>query len=179
MKQYKFKIDQKALSDFYMKEQPSEESLKAIKMVVTAVTIKHFNKFFDNLEDYYSLCLCKLMETKSRYDPSYSAYNFVYSQCRNEIGNYIRKNREVYVPDILPISNASEQEQYSVELPQEIKRFYKHLTGQEDFIIQSITKKEAMHLAIYILQHVKTRKYSIPLYIKPDDIKILYKLLVR
>lgn len=179
MKQYKFKINQKALSDFYLKDEVSQASLEAIKMVITAVTIKHFNKFYDNIEDYYSLCLCKLVETKGRYDPSYSAYNFVYSQCRNEIGNYIRKNREVYVPDILPISNASVSENYSVELPQEIKRFYKHLTGQEEFIMQDVSRKEAMHLAIYILQHTKVRKYSIPSYITENDVKILYKLLIR
>lgn len=179
MKQYKFKIDQKALSRFYLSEEITGEMLEAIRLVVNAVTIKHFNKYYDQVEEFYSQCLCKLIETKQRYDPSFSAYNFMYSQCRNEIGNYIRKHREVFVPDILPMSNASEQAQYSAELPQELKRFYKHLTGQEDYVVQDITKKEAMHLSIYIMQHSKARKLSLPNFIHSEDINILYKLLVR
>lgn len=176
--EYKFKINQKDLTSFFLDPNPSIEAFKAVEMVVTIVVIKHFSAYSDMIHDFTTLCQAKLFETRERYDPSFSAYNYSYTKVRNEIGNYIRKQREVIVEDILPLTNASTEDQY-LSIPPEISKFIKYLTGEKSTKLLEIKQKEAVDLSLFILKHSSVRKVKLPSYVTPDTLYLLYKLLCK
>lgn len=180
MDNYRYKIDKKALTEFFTSETPSKESLKAAHMVITAVIIKHFSKYISLDEDLHSLCIVALLEIRSRYDLSYSAYNYAYTKCRNEIGNYLAKRRELIVEDILPVSNASVTPEVA-SLPGEINKFKQYLTGEKSFTILDLTEREAINIVVFCEVHNPSRKVTPPDYIlnSPNAIPILYRLLLK
>lgn len=180
MDNYKYKIDKIALQDFLVSDSPSQESLRAFKLTFNAVLIKHYQKYMYLYEDLYSQCLVAVLERRERFDPKYSSYNYIYTICRNEICNYINKLKEVYVSDILPLSNASVNIDIG-ELPSEINKFKSYLTGEVQYTILELTEKEACCLAVFCEMHKKTRSVKVPEFISncPDAISILYKLLVK
>jgi hypothetical protein len=175
---YKYKIDKTLLDEFLLSEHPSQQAIKQFRKVVLIVVIKHYPQYIQCLEDYNSLCSVEVLSTRSRFDPSFSSYNYLYSKCRNIIGNYIRRKREVVVEEILPLSNASVSDNDVQELPAEIGKYFKPLTGQEEFSIREIPKKDAINLALFILQHSSLRKLKVPSFINAQDINLLYKLLL-
>lgn len=180
MADYKYKIDKEALKRFFLDDVPSKESLKSVKMLITAVIIKHYIKYISIEEDLRSLCIMKLLESKSVYDLSYSAYNFAYTKCRNEIGNYINKQKEVIVEDILPIYNASIDPDV-VSLPSEVNKFKKLLTGEEQFKVIELSPKDAINLILFCDLHSSSRKLEPPEFLKnnPRALYLLYKLLLK
>lgn len=178
---YKYKIDKEALTKFFTDEVPSKKSLRAVKLVIMTVLVKHYSKFVNLREELISQCLVKLLEIKPRYDLSYSSYNYAYTACRNEIGNFLKRHREVVVEDILPLSNASVDEPSVVSLPPEINKFKKYLTGEQKYETLDITAKEAINLAVFVEQNQPTRKLTPPDFIikGKHSIDILYKILVK
>lgn len=177
---YKYKIDQVALTSFFTDEVPTAAALKAARMVITAVIIKHYAKYVTIEEDLRSLCIVKLLEMRNRYDLSFSAYNYAYTACRNEIGNYLNKRRELIVEDILPISNASVDPSV-VSLPGEINKFKGYLTGEKEFDLLELTPKEAVNLIVFCEINAPTRKITPPDFIANNRhaVQILYKLLMK
>jgi len=177
---YKYRIDKEAVKRFFIDEKPSKESIKAIHLVIKTVIIKHYIKYICREEDLISLCMVKLLEIKPRYDLSFPAYNYAYTACRNEIGNYLNKQRELIVEDILPIQNAS-VDPVVASLPPEINKFKKYLTGEKEFDVIELTPKEAINLALFCEAHRPSRKVEPPEYLKRHAraLSILYRLILK
>ena len=180
MSNYKYTIDQKALTSFFVDKEPTKAAIKAAKMVITAVIIKHFAKFLSREEDLTSLCMVKLLTIRSQYDLSYSAYNFAYTACRNEIGNYLNKQKEIVVEDILPMSNASVDPTIA-SLPCEINKFKPFLTGEKGFTVIELTEREAVNIVLFCEKYHPSRKIEPPEFIAKDPraVQILYRLLLK
>ena len=180
MANYKYNIDQEALTSFFVDEVPSKAAIKAAKMVITAVIIKHFSKYLSREEDLISLCLVKLLEVRQRYDLSYSAYNYAYTACRNEIGNYLNKQRELIVEDILPMSNASIDPTIA-SLPGEINKFKQYLTGEKPFTVIELSERDAINLVAFCEVHHPSRKIEPPEFLakSPKALSILYRLILK
>lgn len=180
MADYKYKIDKAALVKFFTMDNPPKESYKAIHLVIMTVLIKHFAKYINIKEELEAECNLKLSEIRKQYDPSFSAYNYAYTACRNQIGNYLNKQREVIVEDILPLSNASVTPAI-VSLPAEINKFKKVLTGEQKFTIIDLTPKDAINLACFVEINQHTRDVTPPEFItsNPKAAKILYKILSK
>lgn len=180
MSDYKYLIDKKAVTDFFFQEVPTKQSLKAIHMVITAVILKHFAKYVNISEDLHSLCMVALLERKERYDPSYPAYNYAFTICRNEINNYLNKQREVVVEDILPIYNASVDPEVA-QLPQEVNKFKLYLTGEKQFEVIEMSKKDAINLILFCETINPSRRIEPPEFIKNNEksIYLLYRVLTK
>lgn len=180
MANYEYTINQEALKSFFIDEEPSKEAVKAAKMVIAVVIIKHYAKYLSREEDLTSLCLLKLLECRKNYDLAFSAYNYAYTACRNEIGNYLNKQREVIVEDILPLLNASVDPTVA-SLPPEINKFRRYLTGEKEFDVLEITPKDAINLALFCEVHHPSRKVKPPEYLQrnPRALSILYRLILK
>lgn len=175
----KVKIDKKALNDMMMSStEPTTLQLREFKKVVTVVVIKHYSSYLSHFDELFQFAAAAVFERRQRFDASFQAYSFIYTVCRNEIGNKIKKySREVVVEDILPMSNASCEMEESIELPKEVSKFKHYLIGELDFETLELTKLECINLSAFIMMHQ-------PLRCKPpeffgDDKKIvsvLYKL---
>jgi len=175
----KVKIDKQALNDMMMSQgEPTAYQLREFKKVVTVVVIKHYSKYLSQFEELFQFAAAAVFERRQRFDASFQAYGFIYTVCRNEIGNKIKKyTREVVVEDILPMENASCEMEMSIELPKEVSKFKKHLTGELKFEFVEMTRVECVNVAAFLMLHQ-------PLRCKPpeyfDDTKkivsVLYKL---
>ena len=177
---YKVKVDQQLLTDLLLNEHdPTEAEIRELRKVVTIVMVKHFSKYLHDVEELASFAILAVLERRSRYDHSYSAYNYIYTVCRNEITNKVsRLGRETLVEDILPISNASVQSDVRVELPSEIKKFRTHLTGEKKFDKVELTLLEAVNLASFINLHEPPKRHSVPEFLLENkhSTVILYKI---
>ena len=156
---YKIKVDKQALNEMMVStEQPTEHQLKEFKKVVTIVVIKHFNKYMLQFEEFYQYAAAAVFERREKFDPTYQAYGYIYTVCRNEIGNKIKKHtREVIVEDILPLSNVSCDIDYTVTLPKEISKFKSYLTGEQEFESIEISKIECINLSVFLMMHQPLR----------------------
>lgn len=184
MSDHKVKIDQKALTDFYLQyPKVTDLQYKAVVQVITVVLIKHFSKYIMSKEDLTQQALeaiCK-RAAQQKYDPSFSAYNYTYTTARNELTNYIRKNgREVFVEDYTGMSPSTTQ-QMSVVVPTYVHKFMDHLTGNIEFESIEITPKEMVNLRFYFLCNQNTRSLQVPDYIKsnPRALEFLYRILTE
>lgn len=181
---YKYVIDKNILTDLLLNDSEiTEQQLKELNKVITVVLVKHFSNVLyqkDFVNDLRQTAILDVLQRRHNYDPSYPSYNFIYTICRNQIGNFINKyNKTLYVDEILPISNASVSSEVSADLPSDIEKFRKFLTGERSFTTIELTPKDAINLTIFILQHTKQRSYQVPDFISqsPESITILYRLL--
>lgn len=183
MAEYKYKIDKDLLTNFLLLSgDPTKEQLKELDKVITVVMIKHYNRYFYDKEELYQYARLAVLDRRKNYDPSFSSYTYIYTICRNEIGNRIRKlTKETFVEDILPIYNASVPGSDVVELPVEIRKFRKHLTGELEFSVVDITRREAINLCSFIWLNSKPIRSKVPSFLESskDSVKILYKLLLE
>lgn len=183
-KDYKYIIDKKVLTEFLLTESTiTAQQLKELNKVITVVLVKHFSNYLsqkDFVNDLRQTAIIDVLERRHNYDPSYPAYNFIYTICRNQIGNFInRYNKTLYVDEILPISNASVSSEVSAYLPFDIERFHKYLTGEKSFTVIDLTPKDAVNLAVFIMSHIKVRPFQVPDFIiqSPKSTEVLYRLL--
>lgn len=178
---YKYKVDKSLLDQFFLSypQEPTIAQLEEVKKVLNVVMIKHFSSYISNMDDLRSYALLAVLERRSQYDPSYSSYNYIYSIFRNEVGNKINKlTKENFVEDILKFKEAL-YESNEAELPKEISRYKKYLTGEEEFSLLRIPKKDALNLIVFMKIYESSRETKVPEFIEPNNksIQVLYKLL--
>lgn len=180
MTDYKIKINKQLVTDFLINEVTTKQQLREVHKIITAVIIKYYSKYQSLSEELHSACMASLLEKRCRYDLAFSGYNYIFTICRNEIGNYINKQREVIVEDILPYSNASVNDEV-VSLPAEINKFKKYLTGDQSFSVLELSSKEAINLILFCESYSHTRFIEPPEFIKINSkaLNILYKLAIK
>lgn len=178
--QYKIPIDKEMLTKLFLvdNDKITSEMLEELNKVINVVFIKHFSKYAHN-EDLRQSAILSVLEHKPKYDPSYPAYNYVYSICRNEIGNKIKKyGKETFVEDLIPF-----QKVYSggeSELPPEIAKYYPYLAGIMPFCMVKIPKTDVLNLILFVNLHDKKVKPSrVPDFVEDDSksLGLLYRLL--
>lgn len=178
-KPYKVKIDQEKLTDFFTTQNVTEAHLKEIRKVFNVVLIKHFSNYMSDADNLYQYAILAILERRDRFDISYSAYNYIYSCFRNEVGNKINKlSKESLVEDILTFKDSLEDSDMA-ELPEEIRKYKDALMGLEDFTFKRIPKGDILHLIIYLRLYEPKRNVKIPPYIEghKNSVQVLYKLL--
>ncbi len=180
--EYKFKIDKEILKDFFTSEgDPTPEHLKEIKKVFNVVMIKHHSSQLKMSDELVGYAILALLERRKQYDPSYSAYNYIYSIFRNEVGNKLHKlqnPKEFYMEDLLSFKERM-VDTGKDELPQEVQRYTEYLTGQKNYTFIRIPKKDVLDLLIFLRSFESKREVKVPEFILKSKgiIKVLYKLL--
>lgn len=179
--QYKIKIDKDILTNFLLDTgKPNKAQYDEVVKVFTVVLIKHFSKYLSQKDDLFSYAWIGVLSKRKNYDQSFSSYNYIYTISRNEIGNATKRyGREDATDEILPISNGSITPAAPIdfELPLELKKFKKYLTGEVDFTTLDLTPVEAFHLITFTLANVPFRTKKIPEFIseKGNALDIVYK----
>lgn len=179
--QYKYKIDKELLKQFFLTEgDPTKEQLREIKKVLNVVMVKHFQKYMNMADDLIQYALLAVLERRSKYDPAFSAYNYIYSIFRNEIGNNIVKlTRESSVEDMI-IYKENIVESYTDEpLPPEVIRYKEYLTGEKPFTYLKVPKRDVLNLILFLKVHESHRQINVPGFVKDSKnvIDIMYKML--
>lgn len=179
---YKVKIDKSILRELLTIGIPEikDKHLKELKKVISVVFIKHFNKYYYEHEELERFAILAVLERVVRYDPSLDAYGYIYTICRNEIGNKVLKlTKETFVDSYEPFNR--EYSEIVSELPTEIRRFKTYLTGEKPFETLELTPECAINLSLYFNSNQKSRQLKVPSFIleSPDIIQCMYKLLLK
>lgn len=177
---HKVKIDQAKLKDFFMNDNVDESHLKEIRKVFNVVMIKHYSKYVRWTDDLYHYAILAIYERKKRYDPSFSAYNYIYTTFRNELGNKIRTlTREYLVEDLLSFEESVSTSGEMAELPASITRYKDHLLGMKQFTFERLPKSAALELILFTRLNTKHRVREVPQYITDakNPVEVLYTLL--
>lgn len=184
--QYKFVIDKDKLRDYFMQDEvtPTKEQLKAIDMMVTSLLIKHYSGYTHLQEDLYQECVLAIMDHHDKYDPSYSAYSYMWAIIRNCCHNYIWKySKETLVDEVLPLSNAATFQDGSglVHLPSDIARFKKYLSGEQKFDQLDLTQRDAANLLAFFATYTQRKRVKVPDFIQdnPNATELLYNILIK
>lgn len=157
---YKYKIDQDLLTKFLLGDD-SQDSLKELEKVVFVVLVKHYPNYVQD-SDLKQQAVLAVLSRRDSYDPSFSAYNYIYTICRNEISNKVRRShRELPADNILTLAEGLTTFE-SAELPTEIEKFRRYLTSEKSFTVLELTEKDAINLYIFINSIKKPRLKKVP-----------------
>lgn len=178
--QYKIRVDQELLTQFLLSDtEPTQEQIEEVNKVFRIIIIKYYSEYAEYADDLVQYAYLAVLERRSRYDPSFSAYNYIYTIFRNEVGNRIKKmTKETLVEDITTLKHRSSEE-YRAELPPEVERYKEYLTGEKEFNIIRIPQKDVLNIILFLRLHESRRDTQIPDFIKENSnsTKVLYKLL--
>lgn len=180
-KEYKIPINKDMLTQLFFvdNDKITSEMLEELNKVINVVFIKHFSNYSNN-EDLRQQALLAVFEHKPKYDPSFSAYNYIYSICRNEIGNKIKKyGKETFVDDLLPYQRGF-SDISGDSLPPEVKRYFSYLAGMLPFRMVKVLKADVLPLILFLNLHDKqARPAKVPEFIEenPKSLGLMYRML--
>lgn len=155
---YRIKLDKVALLRFFI-EEPCEESIQAVYDVVKIVVHKHFSSYYHLRSEFMSMCLCKCYEVRSDYEEGRNVYSWVYTLCRNEIGNYLVKRSPEYYEDLLVGCGDIEFGSSSdlVDIPLELSNILGYISGDKRFEEVIISNRCAIDLLLFSSRFIKFR----------------------
>lgn len=134
---YEYPIDKDALRSFFLHPladmTPTEE--RAIHMVISVVLNRHFGSYHYMFEDLRDIAFESVLMHHPKFDPSSNAhrtYGYVYTMCRNEVGNYLSRATRAMGVETLP-ENGKISDEYEYVFPQELAPLYPYLSGERPF----------------------------------------------
>lgn len=180
-KQYKYTIDKSKLQLFFdlsIDINSRSDILKEVEKVIVVVIVKHFSSGYEDLsEDFKSIAWHAAFSRRhsGRFNHDMSAYNYLYTLFRNEIGNAIHKYTREQVSDIGSLLKDAICPETKAEFPPEIEPFLE-LFSTGDFTIQRISQKDALTCILFLSKYDKTRA-KIPSFLDKSYIPIMFNLL--
>lgn len=184
-KVYSIKVDKELLFEFLMCEddEVNDTHLAEVKKVMIIVMYKYYSGKVHLKEDLMSEALSIVMSRRKGFDPDKDAYNYLFTQIRNEIGNNIyRWAKETHAEDNL---SAKEEGGYDLELlentdvPPGVIRYQRYLTGEEDFTVKRISRTDVVDIICWLKLHERKTVRQAPTYIpcEQKSINVLYNVL--
>lgn len=149
-KDYYIKVDEKLLTSFFLKpyQEATKEEIRELNKMIMVVINKHYLKYRRHERELRALCMLAILDRHPRFNPKFRAFNYLYTLCRNEIGNKIAKySREEFSDDM-----AGEYDR-AVELPESfdgIQPVLPYLTGEKGFTQVVIPKGCLFDLLTFI-----------------------------
>lgn len=179
--EYKIKVDKEVLRQFFVAEQFTDHHKAEVEKVLNIVLIKHYSKHFNLFDDLRQFAWTAILERRHRkdYDPTRCPYNYIYTTFRNEVGNNIIKLlKESSVEDIINLKESVHNAAVD-ELPSEIVKYTKHLTGEESYTYLRIPKKDVLPLVLFVRLFEKKREVKVPSFLSDykNSTQVLFKLL--
>lgn len=181
-KKYKITINKDVLLDFFLSAEHTPAHFEEVGKVINVVLIKHFSKHYKIFEDLHQYAWLAILERKRKQEfhgSKGSAYNYIYTTFRNEVGNNIIKmTKDTPMEDIMAfkegVYDATED-----DLPEEVKRYTKYLTGEIPYTFIRIPKKDVLPLLVFVRMAERKREVKVPEFImnSKKSKQVLFKLL--
>lgn len=184
MNQYKVNVDKDLLKEVFTLQNSKLTSahFKEVDKIINIIFIKYHNQHYFMKEELTSLVYAALLKKKESFNPEMGAYNFVYTICRNEIGNFLIKySREQSVSDFGSVRESYVSSDSFVEFPPEMARYSKILTGEESVVLR-VPKKDIIPIVIYARLRRPNKSVVLPRFLLDNNseelLNILYKMLI-
>ena len=189
---YKIKFDLTLIEKFFTEDSKSvtEAQLAEVMKVVKTVLVKYYSKYYYWFDDLREAAVSAICERRSKFDATKgTVYNYCFTVFRNEIHNRISvMEHEKAIPEIKDsmLPNRCSMPVDALELPFEIERWKLYLTGEKEFLMERIPKKDVIPLIFFLKKFESKRDVQVPSLIMSDtssdselriSIKVLYKML--
>lgn len=185
MGEYKVIVNKDLLYEFLMcdESEMGSEHLEEVYKVIDIVIHKYYMSYISYQNDLRCSTFTTILERRDSFNPDKDAYNYIFTQARNEVGNNIyRWNRENKVEDIISWNEPGEEDADSLstsDLPPAIIKYYHYLIGEVDFSVKRISRKDATDILVWLKIKEGKSVSSVPEFIVPTEknVGILYKLI--
>lgn len=180
-REYGMVINKTLLYEFLLceEEELGELLFEEVRKVIDVIFRKYFSAYSGQAEDLKKSAFTTVLERRKGYNPDMDAYNYIFTQVRNEIGNNIyRWNRETHIEDNLNVKEEEDNSYETLNLPSSVIKYQHYLTGEENFTIKRIAKKDVLDIVLW-LRINGYKKYPAPEWLIADKktLGVMYKLL--
>lgn len=180
---YKIKINKNLLYEFLLCDEDEMGNLHIdeVHKVISIVINKHFSAYVSLKTDLIAQTFSVILDRRAGFDPDRDAYNYIYTQARNEIGNNIyRWSKEYKTEDTLNYKEPGcDIDVETLDLPSAIVKYAHYLSGEADYTIKRIAKKDATDILVFLRVNEKKSVADIPDFLKEKkhSVNVLYKLI--
>lgn len=182
------KVNKLLLKEFFSTPKPkiTKEQLAELDKIFNIIIAKYYSKYYYMSEELRDFARVAVLSRHDKYDPSYDAYNYIFTIFRNEVGNRIKSmSREASLEssieerhNVAVIRTLTSLMESAAELPPEIRRYAGYLSGETPFTMIRVSKKDMVPLMLFIKAHEPINTV-IPEFVSKikSPIKVLYSLL--
>lgn len=180
---YKIKINKNLLYEFLLcdEEEMGNSHIDEVHKVISIVINKHFSAYISLKTDLIAQTFTVILDRRGGFDPERDAYNYIYTQARNEIGNNIyRWSKEYKTEDTLNYREPGcDIDVETLDLPSAIVKYAHYLSGEVDYTIKRIAKKDATDILVFLRVNEKKPVSDVPDFLKEKkhSVNVLYKLI--
>lgn len=180
---YRLVINKDLLTEFFFVEEVTEQHLTEVHKVFNVIMAKYYAKYYYMRDDLISFAISAACDRKFRnmYDPSYSAYNYLFALFRNEVGNKILKlAREVPSDMLLSYRNLAEPEVDDTnKAPASVQKYIDALSGDKSDNFTKVAKADILDIIIYCRVHEGKKLNGTPEYLQDNNraIPALYNII--
>lgn len=162
----------------------SEDLLKEVSKVFSIVIAKYYSKYYYMADELKAFAMLAFLERHDRYDHTRDPYGYLYTVFRNEVGNKIRGlTKETSTDDgsdekhnVSVVKTLTSLMKDKANIPVELEKYQSLLSGEDEFTMVRIPKKDVLPLMVYLKSHEHV-SMSTPEFVLKSDVKALYSLL--
>lgn len=183
MSEYRNKINKNILYEFLLCDESEMGNIHIdeVYKVIDIVMHKYYSAYVGFSKDLKAETFALILDRRKGFDPDRDAYNYIFTQARNEIGNNIyRWKKETSIEDDLNVREQGSEIDYdNLDIPPACLKYAHYLTGEADFTTKRIARKDVADMVIYLKVMENKAVQPVPEYFKnrKNVEAILYKLL--
>lgn len=180
---YKIKINKDILYEFLLcdEEEMGNSHVQEVYKIIDIVINKHFSAYMSWRNDLKAQTFSVILDRRKGFDSDRDAYNYIYTQARNEIGNNIyRWTRETKTEDDLGYKEPGcDIDVESLDLPAACVKYAHYLSGEVDFTVKRIAKKDATDILVFLRAYERKPTPAAPEFLKDrrNATDVLYKII--
>jgi len=177
-------VDKELLYEFLLIDEDlmGAMHLEEVYKVINICLNKYAGAYFNDFSELKGEVFVIMLERRHRFNPGQDAYNYLYTQARNEIGNCIyRWKKEKSIEDAPRKYDKGYDQNIGeeIDIPEGCKKYIPYLTCEQDFVTKRIARKDVVDLLTWLMCKEKKKKEPLPLSLasEPNVANVLYKLL--
>lgn len=178
---YKIRINKDLLTDFFRgpAEGITDAQIREVKKTIAIILTKYYSKYSYLYEDLRQDAFLAIMRRRDKFDSKYSAYTYIYTVFRNEIGNKILSyTKETDVEDMVAFAERM-VDTSKAELPLEVAKYLEILTGEKQVKLLRMPKKDVVPLIFFIRNFESRHNCSVPSFVQENGnaVQLLYRMI--
>ena len=180
---YKIKINKEILYEFLLcdEDELGQIHIDEVYKVLNIVFNKYSSSYSYMKKEVCAQAFATMLDRRAGYNPDMCPYNFLYTMARNEIGNVIyRWTKESHSEDDLNYREPGHDiETENLDLPASIVKYAHYLSGEMDFTVKRISKKDAVDILIFLRLNERKPQQKAPdmLRDKKNAVDVLYRII--
>lgn len=176
-------VNKELLTEFLLTEYDliGNIHMEEVYKVINICLNKYANAYYSDWRELRAEVFSIILDRRGTFNPGLDAYNYIYTQSRNEIGNCLYRWKKInFIPEY-PRSAEKGYDQgiEEADIPEPCKKYLPYLVGQENFTLKRIARKDVVDLLVWLMckENKKKERLPEPLASEKNVASVMYKLL--